>query len=248
MKDRSLWERLRCSALPLREGVGAPAVQIVGGMRYPTALRCFHSSRDPKAPPVNPQPNTPFPHSRRLVDRTRCGLLVVDLQPRLLAAIAGGEQIVWNAGRLLRGAELMSVSSMATAQYPQGLGPQHEDIQQLAGDAIGKREFSAGVVPEVCDWVRHNSLDQMVVCGIESHVCLGQTVMDLLAAGLDCFIPVDAVGSRRDLDHQMALRRLSDEGASLSSTEAVLFEWCRTSTHENFKAISGLVRETAPGE
>lgn len=196
---------------------------------------------------MNPPPNPPFPPSRRLADRARCGLLVVDLQPRLLAAISPAEQIVWNASRLLRAAQLLHVPVVATVQYPQGLGPQHETIEQLAGEPIAKREFSAGVVPEVCDWVRQKNLDQMVVCGIETHVCLGQTVMDLLAAGLDCFVPVDATGSRGELDHQTALRRLSDEGASLSSTEAVLFEWCRTSAHESFKGISALVRETPPG-
>ncbi len=106
-------------------------------------------------------------------------------------------------------------------------------------------QFSAST-PEVTEWRNQQELVQLVVCGIETHVCILQTVMDLLTAGVDVFVPVDAVSSRNDTDHRYALDRMQSCGATLTTTESILFEWCETASDPNFKSISQLVRESPP--
>jgi nicotinamidase-related amidase len=86
----------------------------------------------------------------------------------------------------------------------------------------------------------------MLVCGIETHVCVQQTVFDLLAAGLRVYVAADAVAARGAIDHDIALRRMDAGGATLTTTETALFEWCQTAGTPEFKEISKLVRETGP--
>ena len=87
---------------------------------------------------------------------------------------------------------------------------------------------------------------KFLICGIETHVCIQQTVMDLLAEGFQIYLAIDALGARHDLDHQTGLRRMEGSGAVLTTTEAAMFEWCETATNPAFKTISGLVRQAAP--
>ena len=87
----------------------------------------------------------------------------------------------------------------------------------------------------------------MLLCGIETHVCVAQTALDLLGEAFRIFLAVDAIAARHTLDHEIALRRLESSGATLTTTEAALFEWCETASAPEFKAISALVKEPPPG-
>ncbi len=184
--------------------------------------------------------------SLHLLNRRLSGLLVVDLQERLMPAIPNQAKIVWNARRLIQAAKLLDVETTSTVQYPQGLGSTVSTLASLLPAPIEKRQFSA-VVPELTAWRSQHEFVQIVLCGIETHVCVLQTAMDLLAAGVDVYLPVDAIGSRSELDHRIAVDRLQACGATLTTVEAVLFEWCETSTDPNFKAISQLVKEEFTG-
>jgi nicotinamidase-related amidase len=184
--------------------------------------------------------------SPELLSRHHCGLLVVDVQEKLLKAIPAADRLVWNIRRLLYAARLLQVPSAATEQYPQGLGPTSAALRQLVPPPAAKQRFSCcdgQALPS--DWP-DRGISQMLVVGLEAHVCVLQTVLDLLSDGYRVFVAADAVASRAERDAEIALRRMESSGATLVTVEAVLFEWCETSAAAEFKQISQLVREAGP--
>ena len=180
-----------------------------------------------------------------LLDRRQSGLLVVDIQEKLLPVIPQAQRLRWNVRRLLLAATELSVPVAVTEQYPEKLGGTVQDLAELLPNPHSKRMFSCRECwsAVVTDRMKHRR--QLVLCGIETHVCVQQTVLDLLA-DRDIFVVVDAVGARSKLDHDSALRRMELAGAVLVTTESVLFEWCETSLATEFKTISRLVREAPP--
>ncbi|TWT90163.1 putative isochorismatase [Pseudobythopirellula maris] len=190
--------------------------------------------------------SAPLPRHPDLLDASRSALLVIDLQSRLLAAIPTAQRDVWNASRLVEGARALGVATAATEQRPDKLGPTVPELGERLPEPLAKACFSAGERGELVRGWLDEGRDQVLLCGAETHVCVAQTAMDLLAAGLSVAIAVDAVGSRYAVDHQTALRRLESCGATLTTTEAALFEWCATSEHAEFKTISALVKEPQP--
>ncbi len=173
-------------------------------------------------------------------------LLVVDVQERLAPAIAGHQRLVWNVRRLIDGAKALGLPVVATEQYPKGLGSTLPELAERLGDIPSKLTFSCGGCPDVFRDLQKRDVHNLLVCGMETHVCVAQTVLDLLADGWRVYVAVDAVGSRFEIDHRTALARLDSAGATLTTTEAALFEWCRTAGTPEFKQISRLVREEGP--
>jgi nicotinamidase-related amidase len=183
--------------------------------------------------------------SDRLLDRSRSLLLVVDLQAKLLPLIPSHATIAWNAGRLLAGTTALSVPYLVTEQYPEKLGATVSlGDTQIA--ALSKRMFSCRECHEPLAAFRVRGVQQAVICGIETHVCVLQTALDLAANGWQVFVAVDATGSRMPLDHETALGRMAAETVVLTTTESVLFEWCETSTAPEFRTISSLVKQASP--
>ena len=135
----------------------------------------------------------------------------------------------------------------ASEQYPQGLGATVAELASRLPDRPPKLMFSCRELQRLFSDLRQQNIVKLLLCGIETHVCVQQTVLDLMADGWRVYIPVDAVSSRSDIDHQTALRRMEASGAVLTTTEAALFEWCETAAGPEFKQISQLVRETSPG-
>jgi nicotinamidase-related amidase len=188
----------------------------------------------------------PLPRSPELMSRTDTGLLIVDVQEKLMPLIEHQARIVWNLGRLIDGAKSLGVPVYATEQYPQGLGGTVASLAEKIGPAAAKQRFSCGECPQIFTDLSNQGVDKLLVAGIEAHVCVQQTVLDLLAAGWRVYVPVDAVGSRGSIDRETALRRLDSAGATLTTTESALFEWCETSAAPEFKAISQLIRQQPP--
>jgi hypothetical protein len=171
-------------------------------------------------------------------------LLVVDVQDRLLAVMPDAPGLVRDVGFVLDVANLLQIPAHATEQYPKGLGPTHVDlVRRLTTDRPAKMSFSCcgagGLLAELGRLGRPN----VVITGMETHVCVMQTVLDLLAEGLHVFVPVDAVQARYRIDHDTALRRMEQAGAVLTTAEATAFEWLAGSDHPQFKAVSKLVQE-----
>ncbi len=170
-------------------------------------------------------------------------LIVVDVQTKLLPAVRQGELLTHNVLRLLKGAKLLGVPTFATQQYPQGLGPTIPELTPYLDQTWDKRAFSIAECDELFAKLRDAGIFKVLVCGVETHVCVAQSVLDLLANGFRTFVAVDATSSRQAADAEIALRRLDSAGATLTTTEAALFELCETSLHPQFKAISELVKD-----
>ena len=185
--------------------------------------------------------------SPELMNRDDTALVVVDVQEKLTPHIADQATVIWNIRRLLDGAQTLVVPVVASEQYPQGLGPTLPKLRErIAGDIPEKLHFSCRELGRHFTELPEQSIRKLLVCGIETHVCVQQTVLDLIAAGFYVYVAVDAVGSRFALDKDTALRRMEASGATLTTTEAALFEWCERAGTPEFKAISQLVRETPP--
>jgi nicotinamidase-related amidase len=182
------------------------------------------------------------------MSRSDTALLVVDMQERLLPAIVGGSIVRWNVRRLLDGAKTLGVPSFATEQYPQGLGPSVPAVAERVAERPAKTTFSCRACAGLFEQWQAASISKVLLAGIEAHVCVQQTALDLLAEGYRVYIAADAVGSRRKVDLKFALRRLEAAGAILTTTEAALFEWCEVAGTPEFKQISALVRETPPSD
>jgi nicotinamidase-related amidase len=190
--------------------------------------------------------NDCLPRSPELMSATDTALLVVDVQERLIGAIADHERVVFNVRRLIDGAKILGLPVVATEQYPEGLGPTVRELADRLGKVPSKLTFSCGGRPEIFEELETRGLHKLLVCGIEAHVCVQQTVLDLLAGGWRVYVAVDAVGSRFEIDYRTALRRIEAAGGTLTTTEAALFEWCQVAGTPEFKQISRLVQEEEP--
>lgn len=180
-----------------------------------------------------------------LAVRDDAGLVIIDVQDAFAPVIDGFDDVVANCGLLAEGFGVMGRPVIVTEQYPKGLG---HTVQALADrlpegtPVIGKTRFSACGVEgfeEAYDAARCNT---WVVCGVESHVCVNQTVHDLLARGASVHVAADAVSSRTQANRQAGLGKAARVGAHVTSAEMVLFEMLGQAGGPEFKAISALVR------
>jgi nicotinamidase-related amidase len=173
-------------------------------------------------------------------------LLAVDMQERLLAVIPQAARITWNCRRLIDGAKTLGVRTIVTEQNPDKLGPTTAELAGAGTARLAKMAFSCGACGEAfADW-EAEGIERVLVCGIETHVCVAQTALDLVSAGYRVYVAADAVGARNAVDHEIALRRMESSGAVITTTEAALFEWCERAGTDEFRAISALAKEKPP--
>lgn len=171
------------------------------------------------------------------------GLLVIDVQTKLMAKIPGAAALIGDIAFLIDAAQLLSMPVQATEQYPKGLGPTVPELAARLPVRSDKLGFSSCAVPSVIENFHRAARPKIVLAGIETHVCVLNTALDLLAAGFRVYLPADALGSRYILDHDTALRRLEQAGAIVTTAEACVFEWIGGSDHPRFKEISKLVQD-----
>ncbi|MCI0378428.1 MAG: isochorismatase family protein [Gemmataceae bacterium] len=183
-----------------------------------------------------------MPHPTQLL-ANESALLVIDVQEKLMVKIAGAAAQVRNIAFLCDVANLLGVPVSATEQYPKGLGPTVPELAARLPKRPDKLAFSSCAVPSVIEGFRTEKRSRIVLAGIETHVCVLNTALDLLAAGFRVYLPVDALGARSTLDHETALRRLEHLGATLTTAETCAFEWLGGASHPNFKQVSKLVQE-----
>jgi len=171
-------------------------------------------------------------------------MLLVDVQERLFVHIEGHTIIEKHLLVLLQGLQALEVPIVCNQQYTQGLGETIGSLRALLGNTTvhEKRTFSCCQNPDVMKYLKDLALKRVIVAGVESHVCVLQSVLDLLDAGFEVMVCVDAIGSRKHKDHEIALRRMEQEGAKLATTESVLFELLQSANHPQFKTISTLVK------
>lgn len=180
-----------------------------------------------------------------LLSRDDSVLVVVDVQEKLVPAVPAASRVIERVRLLLEAARLLHVPVIATEQYPKGLGLTVEPVRAAlpAGTVpLEKTEFSCVPVPAFASRIMTLGRDQIVVAGLEAHVCVGQTALDLAGMGKRVFVPADAVASRREEDAAVALRRLERAGVVITTAEAVVFEWLRRAGTAEFKALSAVIR------
>ncbi len=175
------------------------------------------------------------------LDRERAVLVVVDIQEAFRKALADFDSIARASAVLARGAAELDLPVIATEQYPQGLGRtvgEVSDALPRGVEPLEKVRFSAAEA----DGFDLEGRDQALVCGIETHVCVNQTVLDLLGSGVGVQVATDAVGSRTEANRRLGLERMERAGAAMTSIETALFELLGGSDAAEFKQVQALVK------
>lgn len=175
-----------------------------------------------------------------MLDAKTSMLLVIDFQARLTPAIDGAAAAIANAQRLVRGAELLGVPALYTEQYPKGLGHMVPELAPPADRLIEKTTFDSTRAPGFLE--RLPADRTLALTGCEAHICVLQTALGLIGAGRKILVVADAVGSRTPDNKRFGLARMQQAGATLVTTEMVLFEWVADARHPRFKEISALVK------
>ena len=171
-------------------------------------------------------------------------LVIIDVQSRLFPAMNGKDQLLTNLVKAVKGFQLLGLPLIVTEQYRKGLGPTLPEFSEIIKpfNPIEKRTFSCCGDDSFLDELKRIKRKQIIVCGIEAHVCVYQTCRDLLDLGHDVFLLTDAVSSRNSDDKQLVIRVLESMGVQLRSVEMALFELLSTSLHAQFKKISTIIK------
>jgi nicotinamidase-related amidase len=178
------------------------------------------------------------------ITKANTAALIVDIQERLLPAMWEKETLLKNCLTLVQGLVELRVPLVVTQQYTKGLGETVAEIRSVIPDFeyIEKRDFSCCDEPAVVEKLKQAGAQNVIICGIESHVCVLQTAVDLKEAGLNPMVVMDGVSSRTAENRELAKERFRFEGIMMTSVESVLFELTRSSAAPEFKAISKLVK------
>ena len=171
-------------------------------------------------------------------------LVVVDIQERLYPHMDKKDELTKKCLTLISGCKALNVPVVVTEQYTKGLGFTIDPINECLGESkhIEKMTFSCCGESNFMLKIEEHYKENIILCGIESHVCVLQTAIDLVKTGHQPVVVADAVSSRNPYDKEIALRRMEKEGVIITTVEAILFEMCRTSGTDSFKAISRLVK------
>ncbi len=170
--------------------------------------------------------------------------LVIDMQEKLVPVMSAKEELIRNCSILIRGLQVLGIPLMVTQQYTRGLGHTIPEIMSALGNSgfIEKRDFSCCGEAEVLKRLMESEAKNVVICGIESHVCVLQTALDLKECGYHPVIVADCVSSRYTHNLDLARERFRHEGIMMTSAESLLFELTGSSAVPEFKAISNLVK------
>ena len=176
--------------------------------------------------------------------RVQTALVFVDFQERLLPAMTDSARVLQNAVRLAQAGTILDVPAWVTEQYPKGLGPTAPELARAVARfaPVEKLVFSACEVPGWTEALTARDIADVVLCGMEAHVCVCQTGLDLLDRGFRVFVVADAVASRTPENQRLGVERLRDAGAAIVTTEMVLFELLGGAGTAEFKAVQALVK------
>ena len=176
------------------------------------------------------------------IEKEKAQLLMIDFQEKLFPHMENqgvlGEKVI----TLLEGMKVLAVPILATRQYPKGLGDTIKELGTYFSEYYDKMTFSCCGSEKLIGELHKTGRKNVIITGIEAHVCVLQTVIDLKALDFTPIVVVDAIGSRDKRDYEIALKRMEYEGAVLTTVESILFELCHTAGTEEFKLISRLVK------
>ena len=172
-------------------------------------------------------------------------LLILDVQQKLINNIKGSQLLIFNIKKLIDTCNLLNVNIAITEQNPLKLGMTLESIlNDNEYPKFEKMEFSCSENKNFLNYINKNNFKNIIVCGIESHICILQTSIDLLRKGFNILIPRDAIGSRNEIDNETAFLRLILSGAVASTTESLICELCKTSNRKEFREVSKILKNS----
>mmetsp|Transcript_32851 Transcript_32851/g.84842 ORF Transcript_32851/g.84842 Transcript_32851/m.84842 type:complete len:193 (-) Transcript_32851:364-942(-) len=181
------------------------------------------------------------------ITRLNSALFVCDIQERFRELIWKFPHVVYSAKMLMDGAKALNIPVAVTEQYPKAMKHTVHELDTTGAKVVEKTKFSM-MVPEVEAWLKDQQRNHVILCGIESHVCVLQTCLDLKDKGLNVHLVVDGVSSMRKSDRSIALQRLKEEGIIMTSTESILFQILGDAKAENFKDISNIAKVPRPSD
>ncbi len=167
-------------------------------------------------------------------------LLVLDMQEKIINPIANKNLIIFNIKKIIDTCKILKYNVYVTEQYPEKLGKTIEFDTRY--NLFSKRSFSCYKSSQLISEFRMKNIKKVMLCGVETHICILQSCLDLIDAGFEIHLLTDAIGSRNNIDHEMALIRMQEEGVKISTVEATIFQMCETSENVHFKEISGIVK------
>ena len=169
-------------------------------------------------------------------------LLIIDIQEKIMRPIFNKDSIIKNVKKLLNAYQILEENIFISEQNPLKLGGTIPELLPKAGfRKIEKMEFSLAKLEEFSKELKDKKITNLIVCGIETHICIQQTVLDCLEKGFEVTIVSDAMSSRNSKDHEIALQRMIQSGAILTTTESIIFELCKTADRKEFKEIRNII-------
>jgi nicotinamidase-related amidase len=173
-------------------------------------------------------------------------LVVIDIQPAMMAAICEPDRVVGGAIFLARVARELGIPVLATVQNPDRLGALHPDVAPWVDETVPKMAFSAMGDQAFREALAETGRRRAILVGVETHICVSQTALDLTEAGYDVLVCPDAVSARNDVRHTLGMERLRDAGIGPIHSEAVVYEWLQTAAHPKFRDVLAIVKGNKP--
>jgi len=184
-------------------------------------------------------------NNTKLVLEDETLLLIIDMQDKLISNIKNNQLLIFNIKKLIDTCNLLNVRIAITEQNPLKLGKTLESIlENKEYPKFEKMEFSCSKNKSFINYIEKNNFRNIIVCGIESHICILQTSIELLAKGFNILIPRDAIGSRNTIDNETAFLRLILSGAVASTAESLICELCKTSKRKEFREVSKILKNS----
>lgn len=175
-------------------------------------------------------------------------LIIIDIQEKLVKAANNGKEVAENVAKLAKTANVLGINTIVTEQYPKGLGSTVSEVSEAFSENVyisEKSAFSALLEENILNKIKDlklKGINQIFICGIETHICLLQTVQDLIKEGFEVHVVENASSSRSEKEHKTGIELMRQYGAYITSVEIVLFELLKTSKHSNFKEIQNLIK------
>jgi len=169
-------------------------------------------------------------------------LLIIDVQGKIIRTIFNKDLIIKNIKKLIDAYQILEENIFISEQNPLKLGATIPELLPIAEfRKIEKMEFSLANIQEFLKELKNKKITNLIVCGIETHICIQQTVLDCLQKGFEVILISDAMGSRNKVDHEISLQRMAQSGAILTTTESIIFELCKTADRKEFKEIRNII-------
>ena len=169
-------------------------------------------------------------------------LLIIDIQEKIIRPIFNKDSIIKNIKKLINAYQILEENIFISEQNPLKLGVTIPELSPIAEfRKFEKMEFSLAKLEDFLKELKNKKITNLIVCGIETHICIQQTVLDCLQKGFEVILVSDAMSSRNKVDHEIALQRMIQKGAILTTTESIIFELCKTADRKEFKEIRNII-------